>query len=167
MNGRLKPFEPGALALPSLNAWIAQAARDFGLNEEGARAQYERLKADDVWINDEYQVNIDRNPPHSFPDTVLWHLSIKRRNKNPVHDWRDLQAIKNVLVGREYEAIELYPASSRVVDGANQYHLWVFKSIDGVDAPPLPFGWHCPRAVTSDATPNGKQRRLDDDGAAL
>lgn len=41
--------------------------------------------------------------------------------------WRDLQEIKNELVGPEHEAIEIYPAESKRVDSANQYHLWVFK----------------------------------------
>lgn len=54
------------------------------------------------------------------------HLSIKRNDRAPVHDWRDLQRIKNEIVGAEAEAVELYPAESRLVDGANQYHLWCF-----------------------------------------
>jgi hypothetical protein len=35
------------------------------------------------------------------------------------------QRIKNELVGKEHEAVELYPAESRKVDSSNQYHLWV------------------------------------------
>jgi hypothetical protein len=56
---------------------------------------------------------------------VITHLSIKRNDKEPLHDWRDLQRIKNELAGEEREAFELYPAESRIVDLANQYHLWV------------------------------------------
>lgn len=54
-----------------------------------------------------------------------------------MHDWRDLQAIKNELVGPEHEAIELYPAESRLVDTANQYHLWVLKD----PSQRIPVGW--------------------------
>ena len=56
------------------------------------------------------------------------HLSIKDHGRSAKHDWRDFQRIKNELVGPEFEAIEIYPAESRLVDGANQYHLWVFES---------------------------------------
>jgi len=53
------------------------------------------------------------------------HLSIKRNDRQPVSDWRDKLRIKNELCGPESEAVELYPSMSRVVDGANQFHLWV------------------------------------------
>jgi hypothetical protein len=50
-------------------------------------------------------------------------LSIRRNDREPIMDWRDLQAIKNQLVGCECEAVQLFPAESRLVDSANQYHL--------------------------------------------
>lgn len=76
------------------------------------------------WLNDIYQVNVRDT---AWPDVGLMkHLSIKRRDKEPIHDWRDLQLIKNELVGAECEGVELYPAESRLVDEANQYHLFVF-----------------------------------------
>jgi hypothetical protein len=53
------------------------------------------------------------------------HLSIKRFDRAAVRDWRHLQAIKNEVAGPEREAVELFPAESRLVDGANEYHLWV------------------------------------------
>lgn len=61
-----------------------------------------------------------------FPEMV-W-LSIKRIDKGPLHDWRHLQEIKNMIVGPEHEGVELYPAESRLTDTANQYHLWVLRS---------------------------------------
>jgi hypothetical protein len=71
----------------------------------------------------EYQVAIyDAGNGFGLP---MIHLSIKRLDKQPIHDWRVLQQIKNALMGEEFEAIELYPAESRLVDSANQYHLWV------------------------------------------
>ena len=48
-----------------------------------------------------------------------------RRDRSATHDWRHLQRIKNELCGPEREAIELYPAESRLVDTNNQYHLFV------------------------------------------
>lgn len=55
---------------------------------------------------------------------TIFTLSIRRNDRAPARDWRDFQRIKNELVGKEIEAIELYPAESRKVDEANQFHLW-------------------------------------------
>jgi hypothetical protein len=118
------------------------------------RRQLEKLRADEVWINSIYQVNIDRAPDAVQPGFApMIHLSIKRRDKSAVHDWRDLQRIKNELVGPEHEAMELYPAEARLVDTANQYHLWVLANPDDR----IPFGWTA-RAVDSAHPPGGRQR---------
>lgn len=92
---------------------------------------------DKCWINSRYQVLTRKQPAleKSWPD-MIW-LSIKRRDRAPIHDWRDLQRIKNDLVGPENEGLELYPAESRVQDGANQYHLWVFAD----PKVKVPVGW--------------------------
>jgi hypothetical protein len=103
------------------------------------------------FINDKYQVT--RRPAQ---DGVIW-LSIKRSDKEPIHDWRDLQEIKNQLVGTENEAIEIYPAESRCVDTANQYHLWVFADPEYR----IPFGFHEGRLVTSEHGRHDKQRPLE------
>jgi hypothetical protein len=55
----------------------------------------------------------------------MTHLSIRRNDRHWTRDWRHMQRIKNELMGPEREAVELYPAESRLVDAANQYHLWV------------------------------------------
>jgi hypothetical protein len=88
----------------------------------------------EIWKNDVYTVFVNRGIPvpnivgrNGELATASW-LSIKRNDQEPVHDWRDLQYIKNQLVGEENEGCELFPAESRLVDGANQYHLWVFEN---------------------------------------
>ena len=87
-----------------------------------ATAKYDRSRMLSVWMNNRYQVNIYKfERPKDWPPMV--HLSIKRLDKEPIHDWRHLQRIKNELVGANCEALELYPAEDRVVDTANQYHL--------------------------------------------
>jgi hypothetical protein len=53
------------------------------------------------------------------PDNEVGLISIRRHDWKPCSDWRDKQAIKNQLVGAEWEAAELYPAESRVQDQAN------------------------------------------------
>jgi hypothetical protein len=73
--------------------------------------------------NSRYTVAIWRHRHARYP--YLIHLSIKRNDREPIHDWRDLQRIKNELIGAEFEATEIYPAESRLVDCANQYHLYV------------------------------------------
>jgi hypothetical protein len=74
------------------------------------------------WTNDRYQV-IAR----IVADGSMVHLSIKRHDRKALHDWRHLQQIKNEVVGYGCEAVELYPADERVLDEANQYHLWVWR----------------------------------------
>lgn len=80
------------------------------------------LRDDAVFMNDVYQVNV------RFVQVPIWgkciHLSIKRRDREPVTDWRDKQWIKNQIAGPEAEGVELYPAESRLVDTANQYHIF-------------------------------------------
>ena len=89
----------------------------------------------------------------------MWWLSIKSLDRHPRHDWRHLMKIKNELVGEENEAIELYPANSRVVDTSNQYHLFVVKDTQYV----FPFGYTEGLVLDSDSdqlTPGAVQRPL-------
>jgi hypothetical protein len=62
-----------------------------------------------------------------FEDTSM-HLSFKRNDRAAVRDWRHFQAIKNEVAGAEREAIEIFPAESELVDGANEYHMWVLPA---------------------------------------
>lgn len=71
-----------------------------------------------TWENDIYYVRVYQHPP-------FIQLDISRKDEQPCENWRHFQQIKNELVGPEHEAVELYPAESRLVDTANQYHLWV------------------------------------------
>lgn len=96
--------------------------------------------ADDytVHVNSRYQVLRRQIGEHAV------HLSIKRIDQEPMRSWRDLQRIKNELVGSECEAVELYPAESRLVDSANQYHLFAYTD----PALRMPFGFDDGRLVT-------------------
>lgn len=82
----------------------------------------------EVWKNDSYQVMKRYMKAKVKGDPSLIWLSCKRIDRQPIHDWRELQEIKNELVGRYNEGVELYPSESRRVDTSNQYHLWVFSS---------------------------------------
>lgn len=99
----------------------------FGVSWEVAVQMVEIQCQEQVFLNDTYQVNLGgphRTKGDAWP--LMWHLSIKRRDKEVIHDWRAMQEIKNMIIGEENEAIEIYPAESRLVDCANQYHLWCF-----------------------------------------
>jgi hypothetical protein len=79
-----------------------------------------------VFVNDRYTVYAEEVRTSLGGLALrLVYLSIKRNDRGVVRDWRDLQAIKNAIVGFECEGVELYPAESRLVDAANQYHLFV------------------------------------------
>jgi hypothetical protein len=85
------------------------------------------------FINSRYQVEVRELSGTDAPaDVRLWHLSIKRHDKDVVgaERFRDFQRIKNELVGEETEAVELYPAESRLVDTSNQYHLWCIEGAE-------------------------------------
>lgn len=84
-----------------------------------------------VFGNDIYQATVlDRDDGWSY-------ISFKRHDRSAIRDWRHFQAIKNECCGAEREAVELFPAESRLIDESNQYHLWVAPA--GVV---LPFGDH-------------------------
>jgi len=96
----------------------------------------------EIYVNDIYQVAVYRNEEadelvhlDELKGRCTW-LSIKRRDKRPVNNWQDMQTIKNRLVGVDCDAIQIFPAESRMINMANQYHLIVLPS----DAW-LPFGW--------------------------
>ncbi len=91
----------------------------------------------------------------------LLQLAISRLDQTAVHDWRHLQLIKNALIGAESEAVELYPAESRLVDVSNTMYLFGLPTLPTEDGRPsygrFPFGFE-ERAV-SERPPAGRQQR--------
>lgn len=122
-------IDPGAEKVSALLAELKKS--DPSMTEEKMRAE---LAKGEIWINDTYAVAKYDNAPDGAGGRFI-HLSIKRQDREPIHDWRDLQRIKTELCGAEAEGVEIYPAESRVVDMANQYHLWVFTKLK------LPWGF--------------------------
>lgn len=116
-------------SLPDSAFDIAHIMKAFNMTKEQAKEVAQFNREQQVFMNDKYQVNIrDAEIQKAHGDwPEMLHLSIKLISKEPIHDWRELWEIKNELVGEENEAVEIYPAASRLVDSANQYHLWVFK----------------------------------------
>ncbi len=85
--------------------------RDDPVQPEGEQA---------VFKNDIYTV-IAR-----VKDNGMIHLSFHNNDNSTEIPWTHKQQIKNDICGRETEAIEIFPAMNRIVDAANQYHLWVY-----------------------------------------
>src|SRR5262245_60103678 len=124
-NGNIGRLLPAVDVLKTFEEFEAKYA-DLGMSRHALKRLWDKEQRDKLYLSDYYQVAVDKDPPHSFPGAVIWHLSIKRVDRQPIMDWRDLQAIKTALCGAEAEGIQLFTAESRVVDTSNQYHLWVF-----------------------------------------
>ena len=120
-------LQPATLKRMPVKQFIKACMTDLGLSRADAKRLYNDVP-DDVLRNDTYAVFVYKDEAHGFAGSDLWHLSIKRHDKETVHDWRDLQCIKNQVCGVEREGIELYPAESRIMDHANQYHIYVLMT---------------------------------------
>lgn len=109
----------------------------------------------EIWGNRLYSAAVRRD------EDGCAQLSVHRRDRRPLRDWRHMQRIKTEVLGADVEAVELYPAESRLMDGANEYHLW--------SLPPgerFPLGYTGERAVTAPeeaAHYGATQRRPDYD----
>jgi len=167
--GKWVPLER-AVRVPLSGAEIAERiehARAIcpDLSVAAIRAQVMAAMSEDseIWKNDQYQVHVIpweglRINGRTVP---VVQLSIRRLDRAPARDWRDFQRIKNQLLGPECEAIELYPAESRLVDTATQYHLWCV--VDPLFR--FPFGYDAGRIVTSKGGAGAVQRPLDEEAA--
>ena len=148
-----QPLVPGSLGEPPSKEKVIEMhkAQGLPLDDESVASSMEVMKDicenDEIWVNDIYQVNVLRRKD-------ITHLSIKRRDKSVCKDWRHFQLIKNQLVGEENEAVELYPAESRLVDTANQYHLWVIND----PGYRFPFGFNDGRRIAKESAGGAVQR---------
>jgi len=135
--------------------WVKLPARDAAL---GALFIGDAEPPAVEYTNSRYHVAawFDGDRQHPMGEWV--HLSIKDHGRSARHDWRDLQRIKNELVGPEFEAIEIYPAESRLVDTCNQYHLFVFKTWK----PPQGFRERLVADGQSSFAPKAEQRPFED-----
>lgn len=117
----MNPLRPVKKVMPN---WAEMIAKTLlrGWPVALARDTYDDIAQCDMFENETYRVLVKE---HKDGVTLL---SIWRHDRAPVHSWPDFQLIKNQLCGEEREAMELYPAQSRVVDSENQYHLWVMPA---------------------------------------
>lgn len=68
-------------------------------------------------------------------------LSITATDESSRHDWREFQQLKTMLVGPEWEGVEIYPAESELIDPSNRFYLWCVRRGK------LPFGFRRLRDV--------------------
>lgn len=160
-NRRDPPWTPFEQAEPVDQDPVKTAAA-FGCTVEDVlkvrEADYREFVA--MYQNSIYTVLVYKPKiPEGWP--AMWWLSIRRNDRGTARDWRHFQRIKNEIIGPEHEAVELYPAESRLTDTSNQYHLWVLQD----PKMRFPFGF-TERCVFNhnakrEALGNTKQRPLD------
>jgi hypothetical protein len=137
------PWQPmeRAVPIPFLPEQVAKM-REHAVELGHTAADVDRVVAEgtsaEVWRDDEGAVRM---------------LSIRRVDRKAIRDWRHLQRIKNDVAGPEVEAIELFPAESRLVDTANQYWLWVLPPAEHV-----PVGFEQGRVVSENNDGPWQQR---------
>jgi hypothetical protein len=116
------------VAMEQRNTLLAQPAEFFHKVFEGRTPTLqeklfwieERVRESASWIiyrNNFYLVVIEMTSP-------LIHACIRRHDGKPCTNWNHLQQIKSELIGPEHEAVELFPAESRLINTTNEYHLW-------------------------------------------
>jgi hypothetical protein len=106
-------------------AFSLQHLMQCGLSKAAAKQAVQEAKQEKILVSSGYQVNIvELGRQHSKWPPLTW-FSIKRRDKAVIVDRSVLCDIKNVLAGEAAEGFELYPAESRLMDTANQYHLYI------------------------------------------
>lgn len=148
------------VTLPGLNDWETMYQSTLA-NEEEVRATLLSHKAeivlpDEVWANNLYTASVYYLGEEGRRGPL--EISYHRHDREAIHDWRHGQWIKNDIAGPEREGLELYPRESRLMDAANEYHIFVLY--EGVD---IPFGSQ-KRAVREPGwavVPTGKARQRE------
>jgi hypothetical protein len=65
---------------------------------------------------------------------IYRHLKVTREDGKPIHNFMDIQEIKNLVFGTDCIAVEIYPKQRDFINGSNTYHLWTW---DGIIVPNL------------------------------
>lgn len=88
-----------------------------------------------IYVNSRYQVSIRGKFEGGPPYGQFCELSLKRRDKEPIYDWRDMQKIKNEFFGANATMLQVFPPEKHLVDTSNQYYFYVFWEYE------FPFGF--------------------------
>ena len=157
----MTPLKPGIITRPPIKEYLKSMLR-FGVFRKQAKLEYTKIQDTEVWINEIYMVLVYRGneiPPSMNPEQIsdfIW-LSLRRQDRSALLDWREIQQIKDQLIGEDCEAVQLFPRKERVVDASNQFHIF------GVANPEMSFAFGFPTGGISQATfMKSKQRPLED-----
>jgi len=115
VNATVRRWELGDPAMKSMMAGVTRRADAVHAIRAMVKAEFGNST---IYNNDEYHVAQRKLGGDSV------HLAIRRIDRQPITAWEDLQTIKNMLVGPECEAVELFPAESRLVKNIIERHLW-------------------------------------------
>src|SRR4051812_29840308 len=153
-----KPLQPGITTGLEPEAVILATMAEDNLTREKAKAKLEAYNDNnEVWINDLYQVQVRLHDNYG-----LLHHNIRRLDgAHDIRDWRHFQRIKNEILGPECEAVELYPAESRLHDTSNKFHLWGYRNPSWRF--PIGFNDRDVRDASKGEPPGMRQRQLDKD----
>lgn len=150
-----KPFGPSNMTPTQKEELILHTIKTFGgSREQIEKAMFKDLEENCIRVKNDIYVVAIRKVREEMSD-MIW-LSICRIDKKPLHNWRDLQTIKNMLVGEDCFGYEVYPAEDQLVDTANQYHLWCLPN-----GAFLSFGFHEGRNVCYESTSTTIQEPLN------
>ena len=108
--------------------WRTYAQAPYHLDEMSARALAARLSQESVFVSSSHQVCVRKEEPTSNQWGIWAHVHLKRRDRRPLAVRWEMNAIKQAVLGDEFEGYELLPAASRLVDSANQYHFYVGRA---------------------------------------
>jgi len=157
----MQKFQRVESVIPMSRNEFRKAVIAAGGTKKDADNAYRDVGKQETWKNDEYVCQINRDANHAFGPTLvggMFELTIRRVDRGAEHDWRKVQQIKNELIGEENEAVELYPAESRLRDSANQFWLYGFND----PKVRFPFGMFG-RVVNDKSFTNSKQRKFGEE----
>jgi hypothetical protein len=109
----------GSSATPD-REWGPWLDRTYMINYVGGKAPHNLYKA---VVNDLYSVQFFKHQHTNWGEIL--QLMVKRNDERPIRSWKDMQRIKNDLVGAERVAVEVFPPQSELVDVGNLYWMWV------------------------------------------
>ena len=136
--------------------WTKWTEHKEGINS--ATGEVTELEENEVlYANGLFHVTLKILKPSVGKSVALW-LSIRRNDRKAIRDCRHFQRIKNELAGAEREGVELFPPESCLVDGANQYHLWILP-----EGETTPFTWKSGRLVGNTPDVAGAVQRPTED----
>jgi hypothetical protein len=155
---------------------LVMGEEDWTPFERASHIEHDKAR---IYLNSRYQVAVypAESPMDGWPRVV--HISFKHLLNIAITDFRDMQLIKNELVGPKSYCIQIFPPEEMLVDTANQYHLWVFVppswspddgpnnwSVSDKDVdhwPAMPIGFCDGRVLSETPIGKGRQRTFDDE----